>query len=152
MSPTMPDSAAANVTLTQLYTDYRGLPADRALARTVLAQSDWFCHVAEFDPKTGDAMPQPLSSVLAKIARYAPPCPGNPVRDRLWRIAEHSRASLERLFRALNESPRREQALLPIHAVRELDATSFIKLSNRPIRICRRFVGFNPSTCPRTAS
>lgn len=144
MSPTMPDSAAANVTLTQLYTDYRGLPEARALARTVLEQSDWFCHVAEFDPKTGDAMPQPLSLVLAKIARYAPPGPDNPVRDRLWRIAEHSRASLERLFRALNESPRREQALLPIHAVRELDATSFIKLSNRPGRNIREKLAGNP--------
>lgn len=140
----MPDSAAANVTLTQLYTDYRGIKEARALARTVFEQSDWFCHVAEFDPKTGDAMPQPLSSVLAKIARYAPPSPGNPVRDRLWRIAEHSRASLERLFRALNESPRREQALLPIHAVRELDATSFIKLSNRPGRNIREKLAGNP--------
>lgn len=144
MSPTMPNSVAVNVTLTQLYTDYRGLREPRELARTVFEQSDWLCHVSEFDPKTGNAMPQSLSSVLAKIAKYVPPGPGNPVRDRLWRIVEHSRASLERLFRALNESPRREQALLPIHAVRELDATSFIKLSNRPGRNIREKLAGNP--------
>ena len=144
MSPTIPDSGAANVTLPKLYADYRGSRGPCEMARTVFEQADWFCHVAEFDPKTGDAMPQSLSSVLGKIARYAPPGPGNPVRDRLWRITEHSRASLERLFRALNESPRRKQALLPVHLVRELDATSFIKLSNRPGRNIREKLAGNP--------
>ncbi|WP_244980069.1 DNA-binding protein [Achromobacter insuavis] len=141
MSLKMHDSSVAKVTLPKLYVDYRGT---EALARRWFEQSDWFCHIAEFDPKTGAAMPQSLSSVLAKIARYAPPGPGEPPRDRLWRIAEHSRAALERLFRALNESPRREQALLPVHAVRELDATSFIKLSNRPGRNIREKLAGNP--------
>ncbi|WP_413674418.1 DNA-binding protein [Massilia cellulosiltytica] len=144
MSRTMHDVNVANVTLPKLYADYRGTDAAAALARRWFEQSDWFCHVAEFDPKTGAAMPQSLSSVLAKIARYAPPSAGAPVRDRLWRIAEHSRAALERLFHALNESPRREQALLPVHAVRELDATSFIKLSNRPGRNIREKLAGNP--------
>jgi hypothetical protein len=140
----MPDPGPANVTLPKLYADYRGSRAPRELARTVFEQADWFCNVAEFDPKTGDAMPQPLSCVLAKIAKYVPPGPDSPVRDRLWRITEHSRASLERLFRTLNESPRREQALLPVHAVRELDATSFMKLSNRPGRNIREKLAGNP--------
>lgn len=144
MSLTMHEANVANVTLLKLYADYRGTDAAAALARRWFEQSDWFCHVAEFDPKTGAAMPQSLSSVLAKIACYASPSPGEPVRDRLWRIAEHSRAALERLFRALNESPRREQALLPVHAVRELDATSFIKLSNRPGRSIREKLAGNP--------
>lgn len=125
------------ITLQRLYVDSRGKVGDQKVAQALLGQSDWFCRVADFDPRSGDALPQSLSPVLAKIARYSPPNIGEPIYDRLWRIAEHSRTSVERLFRALNESPRREQALLPVHAVRELDANSFIKLSNRPGRNIR---------------
>jgi len=51
---------------------------------------------------------------------------------------------VERLIRALNKSPRREQAMLPVHAVRELDANSFIKLSNRPGRNIREKLAGQP--------
>jgi len=139
----MPDPREGNVTLSGLYTAYLSAqPGD--LARRWFEQADWFYHVAEFDPKTGAALPQSLSRVLAKIAHYTSPGPGQTVRDRVWRIVEHSRAALEHLFRALNESPRREQALLPVRAVRELDATSFIKLSNRPGRNIREKLAGNP--------
>ena len=116
-----------------------GEPGERA--RALLEQEHWFTVNAEFDPKTGSALPQALSSFLAKVAL---PANGGVMRDRLWRITEHSRASVERLFHALNESPRREQALLPVHAVRELDANSFIKLSNRPGRNIREKLAGKP--------
>lgn len=116
------------ITLQKVYIDYH---AKEKYARTLLGQLDWFFRIADFDPKTGSALPQSLTGFLAKVTQ-----PENDflVLDRLWRITEHSRASVERLFRSLNESPRREQALLPVHSVRELDANSFIKLSNRPGR------------------
>ncbi len=119
------------ITLKKIYFDYH---AEEINARALLGQLNWFCRIADFDPKTGSALPQALSAFLAKIAR-----PQNDVvvLDRLWRITEHSRASVERLFRSLNESPRREQALMPVRNVRELDANSFIKLSNRPGRTIR---------------
>jgi hypothetical protein len=110
-------------------------------ARALVEQEHWFAVNAEFDPKTGLALPQALSAFLTKVAH---PATNETTRDRLWRITEHSRASVERLFRALNESPRREQALLPIHAVRELDANSFIKLSNRPGRTIREKLAGKP--------
>ena len=131
-------------TLKKIYTDFRGKEGDHEVAQALLRQSDWFCRVADFDPRSGDALPQSLSSVLAKVAKYSTPNIGDPIRDRLWRIAEHSRNSVDRLFRALNESPRREQALLPVHAVRELDANSFIKLSNRPGRNIREKLAGKP--------
>ena len=141
----MPDSSEAlSITLPDLYAGYRDTKGSRESARIMLEQSDWFCCASEFDPKTGNALPQSFSSAIAKIAKYSPPSLGQLVRDRLWRITEHSRSSVERLFRALNEVPRREQALLPIHAVRELDATSFIKLSIRPGRNIREKLAGNP--------
>lgn len=122
----------------------RNVPEDSAAISEVLEQSDWFCHAVDFDPKSGQALPQSLSVFLARIAGYSPPKAGYPCRDRLWRITEHCRTAVDRLVRGLNEAPRREQALLPAHAVRELDATSFIKLNNRPGRNLREKLAGNP--------
>jgi hypothetical protein len=126
------------ISLQKIYIDYH---AKEKYARTLLGQLDWFCRIADFDPKTGLALPQALTGFLAKVTQ-----PANEVvvLDRVWRITEHSRASVERLFRSLNESPRREQALLAVHSVRELDANSFIKLSNRPGRTIREKLAGKP--------
>ena len=126
------------ITLRTIYIDYH---AKEKNACALLRQLDWFFRIAEFDPKSGLALPQALSVFLAKVAQPVNDCV---VLDRLWRITEHSRASVERLFRSLNESPRREQALLPVHSVRELDANSFIKLSNRPGRTIREKLAGKP--------
>jgi Domain of unknown function (DUF2357) len=110
-------------------------------ARELLEQTHWFTVNAVFDPRTGEALPQALSAFLTKVA-WTPPA--GTLHDRLWRITEHARLSVERLLRSLNESPRREQALLPVRAVRELDANSFIKLSNRPGRNIREKIAGKP--------
>lgn len=123
---------------------YKAFSADNESgenSRDLLLQAHWFAVNTEFDPKTAEALPQALSEFLAKVTH---PAAGGVTRDRLWRITEHSRDSVERLFRVLNESPRREQAMLPVHAVRELDASSFIKLSNRPGRNIREKLAGKP--------
>lgn len=122
---------------------YKAFSADNESgenSRALLLQAHWFAVNTEFDPKTAEALPQALSEFLVKVARPAERI----IHDRLWRITEHSRDSVERLFRVLNESPRREQAMLPVHAVRELDANSFIKLSNRPGRNIREKLAGKP--------
>src|ERR1700677_4237714 len=128
------NSTNSRMTLIELYQSRKTQGASRENAPSLLEQTHWFTVNAEFDPKTGESLPQALSAFLAKLARSAA---DGATRHRLWRIAEHSRASVERLFRSLKASPRREQALLPVRAVRELDAHSFIKLSNRPGRTIR---------------
>lgn len=127
--------------LLELYKAHQAPGGAGDKARALLEQAHWFAANAEFDPKTGSALPQALSGFLAKVAR---PAAVGAIRDRLWYITEHSRSSVERLFRSLNESPRREQALLPVHRVRELDASSFIKLSNRPGRTIREKLAGKP--------
>lgn len=129
------------INLQKVYFDYR---AEEETARAVLRQRDWYCRIAEFDPKTGEALPQGLSSALARIAGYTLSKNDGVIKDRLWHIVEHCRNSVERLLHLLNESPRREHALLPVHAVRELDANSFIKLSNRPGRTIREKLAGKP--------
>lgn len=129
------------INLQKVYFDYR---AEEEKARAMLGQRDWYCRIAEFDPKTGEALPQGLSSVLAKIAGYTLSNNDEVIKDRLWHIVEHCRNSVERLLHLLNESPRRDHALLPVHAIRELDANSFIKLSNRPGRTIREKLAGKP--------
>lgn len=129
------------MTLTELYQSARTDGAKGEKARQLLAQAHWFTVNAVFDPKTGDALPQALSVFLAKIAE---PKPNGKTQDRLYRITEHARPALERLFRTLNESPRREHAIMPVRAVRELDASSFIKLSTRPGRNIREKLAGKP--------
>lgn len=129
------------ITLQKIYFDFH---TEEKNARALLGQMDWFCRIAEFDPMTGEALPQALSSLLARIASYPLSNNDEVIRDRLWRIVEHCRNSIERLLASLSESPRREHALLPVHAVRELDANSFIKLSHRPGRTIREKLAGKP--------
>jgi hypothetical protein len=129
------------MTLSELYRLYPLDEPNSERARKLLQQTHWFTVNAVFDPKTGEALPQSLSAFLSKVAQ---PASHGSLHDRLWRITEHALPSVERLFRALNESPRREQAMLPVCAVRELDATSFIKLSNRPGRNIREKLAGKP--------
>jgi hypothetical protein len=129
------------MSLKVLYQSARTDGANGETARQLLAQSHWFTVNAEFDPKTGDALPQALSAFLAKVAK---PKPNGKTQDRLYRLTEHVRPALDRLFRTLNESPRREHAIMPVRAVRELDASSFIKLSTRPGRNIREKLAGKP--------
>ena len=113
----------------------------RALARQLLDQRHWYASIAEFDPKTGDALPLSFDTVLHRQTNRVET---TNIRDRLWRIVDHSRASIERIFGSLSENPRREQAILPIRDVRELNATSFIALSRRPGRNVREKLAGKP--------
>lgn len=110
-------------------------------ARRLLDQAHWYASIAEFDPKTGDALPLPLDEVLHRI-RSKPAT--TEIRDRLWRIVDHCRLSLEHILSALSENPRREQAYLPIRDVKELNASSFMALSRRPGRNVREKLAGKP--------
>lgn len=118
---------------------------DGNIARKVLMQTHWFSVNADFDPKSGEALPQSLTCFLKKIIN--PPQKeesGLIFHDRLWRIVFHCRMAIEHIMFSLNENPQREHALLPIRAVRELDASSFIKLSTRPGRNVREKLAGKP--------
>lgn len=129
------------MTLKELYISARTAGAEGEAARQLLDQTHWFTINADFDPKTGDPLPQPLSSFLERIVDQKRPVV---IRDRLYLIAEFARPAVKRLLRQLNESPRREHALLPVRAVREIDAGSFIKLSTRPGRNIREKLAGKP--------
>lgn len=128
--------------LREAYRLYREDSDAGALARQMLDQQHWYASVAEFDPRSGEALPLGLDTVLHRLANRDENTAN--MHDRLWRLVEHSRASVERIFESLSESPRREQAMLPIRDVKELNATSFIALSRRPGRNVREKLAGKP--------
>ena len=113
-------------------------------AKATLLQANWFTVNAVFDPRSGSALPQTLSGFLQKLVQPVSDEGNLCLHDRLWRITEHARGAFEHLAHSLNENPQREHALLPIRAVRELDAASFIKLSQRPGRNIREKLSEKP--------
>lgn len=127
--------------IAEIYQAYANSGVSGEHARQLLKQQHWYASIAEFDPRTGDALPLALSEVLRRIA-------GKPqtkdIRDHLWRIVEHCRLSLEHIFASLSENPRREQAYLPVRDVKELNAASFIALSRRPGRNIREKLADKP--------
>jgi hypothetical protein len=131
----------SGTTLIELYGSWDTTGTDGEDARAVLSQTHWFSVHATFDPKTAEALPQALTTYLSRVARGDD---SERLCDRLWRITEHARTSAERLARVLNESPRRDHAIMPVRAVRELDANSFIRLSNRPGRTIREKLSSKP--------
>jgi hypothetical protein len=127
--------------LVEIYRAFSGCGGSRARAQEVIEQQHWFASIAEFDPKTGDALPLAFTEVLHRTGRRGET---RDIRDRLWRIVDHCRSSIERIFASLNENPRREQAYLPIRDVKELNAASFIALSRRPGRNVREKLAGRP--------
>ena len=127
--------------LTEVYRAYGEDSEPGTQARRLLDQQHWYASVAEFDPKTGEALPLGFDEVVRRIANRTE---STEIRDRLWRIVDHCRLSLEHIFASLSENPRREQAYLPIRDVKELNATSFIALSRRPGRNIREKLADKP--------
>ena len=127
--------------LSEVYRAYGEDSEVGAQARLLLDQQHWYASIAEFDPKTGDALPLAFDEVLHRLVNRTETAF---IRDRLWRIVDHCRLSLEHIFGSLSENPRREQAYLPIRDVKELNATSFIALSRRPGRNVREKLAGKP--------
>lgn len=123
--------------LRELYKSFSSDPDYREL----LLQTHWLSSFVDFDPRTGEALPMPISTALNRMARRTP----TPfVKDRLWHLMSHSEEAAKRLMKALSEEPRREPAYLPIRQVRELDTASFIALSRRPGRNIREKLADKP--------
>ena len=129
------------MTLEDLYREY---PLGTKLgdeAQRIIYQTNWFMNALEFDPVTGEALPMALSEFLTRILRDAS---DEGLHDRLWKIVDYSEESFRRIVRALNEQPRTEHSRMHISRVREMDASSFMKLANRTGRTIREKLAVNP--------
>ena len=132
------------MTLSELYELSTRESVEGEKARRLLLQTDWFARMAEFDPRSGEALTQSLTPFLRKVSADSRPAEGWGIHDRLSRIVDHCRFALEHIIKVLNENPRREHSEIPVRDVRELDAACFMKLSTRPGRTIREKLASKP--------
>ena len=119
------------ITLPHLYMLSRRKDKDGRTARSILEAQHFFASLAEFDPRSAEPVPRPMTSLLDDIAKGVDGQTDG-LHDRLWRICDHCGQSFASLFRAPNEEPLRVHELMHVRQVRELDVQSFVKLSMRP--------------------
>ena len=100
--------------------------------------------LAEFDQRTGESLPRPMSSVYSNLRQLLQSCSQQFYKDRLHRILDHCREPLDALVRQLVQRLLRERAMLPLRSVRELDTSSFASLSRRPGRTMREKLAGKP--------
>ena len=135
--------AEKRMTLERLYKDYASDGKNQKKAANVLNQIDWLtCNVA-FDPISGTPTPLSLSEFVSRVACRDLASPDYP-HDRLWHLVDHCEESVKRIIRNLNENPARDHEVMHLRRVREMDASSFVKLSMRPGRNIREKLSSNP--------
>lgn len=127
--------------LRDVYRLYSEESEDGDQARQLIRQHHWYASLAEFDPKSGQALPSGFDEIMRKLCALDE---SSEIRDRLWKIIEHCSTAVERIFSSLNENPRRDQAMLSIRAVKELNVSSFIALNRRPGRNIREKLSGRP--------
>lgn len=127
--------------LRTIYSHYADPSRSDSKLHTAITQVNWLSTGIEFDPRTGDPLPKRLTAFLHDVSAEHV---NSPPRDRVWRLVEHARESVNRLIRSRTQSPRRTHEEMPISRVREMDASSMVKLSNRPGRTIREKLAGKP--------
>ena len=136
--------SSQNWTIEKVYRAVEHGTTDSTEAKCLVALRHWFHELVKFDERTGDAEPKSLASVCECLTIATAEHSENYCKDRFHRVLKHARRPLSELFRHLVEGLSREQAMLPLHAVRELDTGSFAALSRRPGRTIREKLAAKP--------
>ena len=135
-------ASGAPLSLEECYRALQRGGDQRAAAEHLLGRRQWIHEAADFDERTGDMLPSPLSRVCARLPLALEFSSAG--KDRLYRIVEHTDVPLQEILRGMHERLIREHASLHIRAVRELDSASFFALSRRPGRTIREKLADRP--------
>ena len=93
-----PDSGAP-LSLEECYHALQSGGDQRAAAEHLLGRRHWIHETADFDERTGDMLPSPLSHVCTRLSLASGYRPAG--KDRLYRIVEHTRVPLQEILRGL---------------------------------------------------
>ncbi|MDR1836442.1 MAG: DUF2357 domain-containing protein [Treponema sp.] len=128
-----------------------GLSCSPENARELLFLCSWFTRVAEFDPVSGDALHTDIDRLCKRIneavfknsesfnTREGLPEPNedNALKDHLYHICDYVYNSLPVVCERLRTTIKRDHAVLPFYAVREIDSSGIIWLLKRSGRNIR---------------
>ena len=117
----------------------------KAKALLMLMLRNWLTEVSIFDPVSGHALHTGIIDFLGAVAKSVQDeSPEGEIKDRIYRIVSHSKEAVLAIMEHTRDKILREHAMLPIHAVREVDSYSVQWLSRQPGRTLREKLSGKP--------
>ena len=114
-------------------------------ALLMLKLRSWLTEVSSFDPVSGHALDTGIDDLMNAVAKSVQDeSPESEVKDRIYRIVSHTKKAVLAIMDHTREKIIREHAMLPIHAVREVDSNSVQWLSRQPGRTLREKLSGKP--------
>jgi cold shock CspA family protein len=116
---------------------------NRALLMLLLRS--WLTEVTSFDPVSGQALMTGIDEFSEAVAALnKEETLQRNTKDRIYRIVSHSSDAIAAIMGQTRQKILREHAMLPVHAVREVDSKSVQWLSRMPGRTLREKLSAKP--------
>ena len=138
-------SADAFDSIDSLYKALADQDEKRSRALLMLMLRHWLTESSHFDPVSGQAMPTGIIDFMEEISASVQHEPSDhQIQDRIYRIVSHTKESVLAILGHARDKILREHAMLPMHAVREMDSSSVQWLSRQPGRTLREKLAGKP--------
>jgi hypothetical protein len=112
--------------------------------RLLLELRNWLNGVCDFDPRSGQASPLGNSTLTNKIVKQWSVNNEELLKDRLSRIIDHSKESVKVISKKPKQKVFRENKILPIYVVREVNSSSMLWLNQKSGRNIREKLAGKP--------
>ena len=142
---TVEPSIGAIDSVESIYKALNGQDEIKAKALLMLVLRNWLTEVSSFDPVSGHALHTGIVEFLNAVAKSLQGEPAeDEIKDRIYRIVSHTKDAILAIMDHTRDKILREHAMLPIHAVKEVDSNSVQWLSHQPGRTLREKLSGKP--------
>ncbi len=128
-----------------LYMQLGSNDPDAVLAELLLRLRHWYIRLCEFDPRTNQAVPRPLSMTLRQINASQKVPVLQDVQDRLTCIFDKCFDAIQTIIVHPREKIQREYDIIPVYRAREVDSTTVQWLSRQSGRNLREKLAGKPN-------
>lgn len=142
---TVEPSIGAIDSVESIYKALNGRDEVKIKATLMLMLRNWLTEVSSFDPVSGHALHTGIVDFLDAVAKSVQDeSTQGEVKDRIYRIVSHTKEAVLAIMENTRDKIVREHAMLPLHAVREVDSNSVQWLSRQPGRTLREKLSGKP--------
>lgn len=142
---TVEPSIGAIDSVESIYKALNGRDEIKIKAILMLMLRNWLTEVSSFDPVSGHALHTGIVDFLDAVAKsMQEESPEGEIKDRIYRIVSHTKEAVLAIMEHTRDKIVREHAMLPLHAVREVDSKSVQWLSRQPGRTLREKLSGKP--------